>query len=80
MQIIHRETQKLIVEGKRGQAITPFEGNYYISNKCFKTERFRVNYVPSLCPYKFPYVWLGFHRGDGLIDKSLGWKYWFPNP
>ena len=31
MQIIHRGTQELIAESKRGQAIMPFEGNYYIS-------------------------------------------------
>lgn len=29
MQIIHCETQELIAESKRGQAIMPFEGNYY---------------------------------------------------
>jgi len=31
MKIIHRRTQELIAEGKRGWAITPFEGNFYIN-------------------------------------------------
>lgn len=80
MKIIHRATKELIAEGKRGWAITPFEGNYYISKKSLKTGGFRSNFIPGLCIYKFLYVWLDFHSGDGGVIKNLGWKYWLPNP
>ena len=80
MKIIHRRTNELIAEGKRGWAITPFEGNFYISRRALKTDGFRVNYLPGLCIYKFLYVWLDFHAQDGAVDKNLGWKYWLPNP
>jgi len=80
VKIIHRKTDELIAEGKRGWAITPFEGNYYISAKALKTKRFKVNFLPGLCIYKFLYVWLDFHDKNGQVDKNLGWKYWLPNP
>ena len=80
MKIIHRRTEELIAEGKRGWAITPFEGNYYISGKALKTQGFKANYVPGICFYKFLYVWLDFRRSDGEIDRFLGWRYWLPNP
>ena len=80
MKIYHRKTQELIAEGKRGWAITPFEGNYYISNKCLKTRGSRPNFMPGLCIYKFLYVWLDFHASDGKVTKNMGWKYWLPNP
>ena len=80
MKIIHRGTNELIAEGERGWAITPFEGNFYISRKALKTSRFKINYLPGLCIYKFLYVWLDFHGDDGSVDKNLGWKYWLPNP
>ena len=80
MKIIHRETDEVIAEGKRGWSIMPFEGNFYISRKARKTKGFKVNFLPGLCLYKFLYVWLDFHRGDGGVDRNLGWKYWLPNP
>jgi uncharacterized protein (DUF427 family) len=80
VKIIHRKTNELIADGKRGWAITPFEGNYYISSKALKTDGFKVNYLPGLCIYKFLYVWLDFHGNDGQVDNNLGWKYWLPNP
>ena len=58
----------------------PFEGNYYISRKYLQTDRFKVNYIPGLCPYKFFYVWLDLLLPDGSRSKKLGWMYWFPNP
>lgn len=79
MKIIHQKIEELIADGKRGWAITPFEGNYYISGKALKTEGFKANYLPGLCFYKFLYVWLDFHDKDGRVAKDLGWKYWFPN-
>ena len=80
MKIVHRNTGEVIAEGPRGWAITPFEGNYYISRKALRTDGFKVNYLPGLCIYKFLYVWLDFHSKDGTVSKSLGWKYWLPNP
>lgn len=80
MKIIHRKTGELIAEGKRGWAITPFEGNYYISRKSLRTKGFRLNFIPGLCIYKFLYVWLDFHASDGEVVNNLGWKYWLPNP
>ena len=80
MKIIHRRTGEVIAEGKRGWAITPFEGNYYISGKALNTRGFKANYIPGLCVYKFLYVWLNFHGKDGEVDRNLGWKYWLPNP
>ena len=80
MKIIHRPTNELIAEGQRGWAITPFEGNFYISRKALRTKGFKANYIPGLCPYKFLYVWMDFRRPDGSTDKNLGWMYWLPNP
>jgi len=80
VKIVHRKTGELLAEGKRGWAITPFEGNFYISASALKTKGFRVNYVPGLCFYKFLYVWMDFHNNDGGVEKFLGWKYWLPNP
>ena len=80
MKIIHRESGELIADGERGWAITPFEGNFYISGGALKTKGFRINFVPGICIYKFLYVWLDFHNQNGTVDKFLGWKYWLPNP
>ena len=80
MKIIDRETDELIAEGERGWAITPFEGNLYISGMALRTDGFKANYAPGLCYYKFLYMWLNFHRSDGRVDKFLGWRYWLPNP
>jgi hypothetical protein len=80
VKIIYRKTGELLAEGKRGWAITPFEGNFYVSRSALKTKGFKVNYVPGLCVYKFLYVWLDFQDKNGDIDKFLGWKYWLPNP
>jgi len=80
VKIIHRRTEEIIAEGKRGWTITPFEGNYYISGKALKTAGFKINYLPGLCFYKFLYVWLDFRARDGDVDKNLGWTYWLPNP
>jgi uncharacterized protein (DUF427 family) len=80
MKIFHSETGELLAEGRRGWAITPFEGNYYISRKSLRTRGFKPNFVPGLCFYKFLYVWLDFYAEDGRVEKNLGWKYWLPNP
>ena len=80
IEIIHRPSQEVIAVGRRGWSITPFEGNYYISSKCLKTDGFKVNYIPGLCVYKFLYVWMDFHASDGSVTRNLGWKYFLPNP
>jgi len=80
LRIKHVESDELIADGPLGWGITPFEGNYYIGRKYLRTNGFRSNYIPGLCPYKFLYVWLDFTAADGLIVRKLGWKYWLPNP
>ncbi|MGY8815213.1 MAG: hypothetical protein ACKVHQ_10955 [Gammaproteobacteria bacterium] len=79
IRIRHAASNTLIADGPVGWGITPFEGNYYISNKYLVTKRFHVNYVPGICVYKFLYVWLDFVAVDGMVSKYLGWKYWLPN-
>ena len=80
LRIRHVGSDTLIAEGPVGWAITPFEGNYYIRKSNLLTDRFRVNFLPGLCFYKFLYVWLDFVAPDGTVSKNLGWKYWLPNP
>lgn len=58
VRIVHRESDTVLAEGPLGWGITPFEGNFYISKKFLQTDRFRVNYLPGLCVYKFLYVWM----------------------
>ena len=78
--IVHGPSGTPIAEGPVGWGITPFEGNYYIADKHLRTDGFRPNFVPGLCPYKFIYVWLDLHLPDGSKVDSLGWKYVVPNP
>ncbi|MFQ6006456.1 MAG: hypothetical protein ACE5OQ_13240 [Woeseia sp.] len=80
LRIRHKETGALLAEGPVGWSITPFEGNFYIARKYLKTDRFRVNYIPGLCIYKFLYVWLDLLLGDGRRIRNLAWMYWLPNP
>ena len=80
IRITHASSGKLLAEGPLGWAITPFEGNYYIGRKYLKTEDFKPNFIPGLCFYKFLYVWLDFHWGDGQKSRNIGWLYWLPNP
>jgi len=80
VRIRHLASGTVIAEGPLGWGITPFEGNLYIRRKHLRTDRFRVNYIPGLCPYKFLYVWLDLVLPDGGRSRSLGWLYWLPNP
>ena len=80
IRITHTKSRAVIADGRKGWAITPFEGNYYIRQKELVTDGFRINYVPGLCIYKFLYVWLDYIAPDGTVVKNLGWKYWLPNP
>lgn len=80
VRIKHRDTGLLLAEGPLGWGITPFEGNFYISGKYLKTRRFRKNFVPGLCIYKFLYVWMDLHLENGSQERNLAWMYWLPNP
>jgi len=80
VRITHQPSGTKLAEGPLGWGITPFEGNFYISNKYLLTDRFKANYIPGLCPYKFLYVWLDLQLEDSRQVKNLGWRYWLPNP
>jgi uncharacterized protein (DUF427 family) len=80
VRITHTPSGTVLAEGPIGWGITPFEGNYYIRKKYLKTDQMRVNFFPGLCIYKFLYVWMDLHLGDGTRSRSLGWMYWLPNP
>jgi hypothetical protein len=55
VQIVHRTSGEVLADGPLGWGITPFEGNFYISRKYLKTDRFKVNFLPGLCIY--PFIW-----------------------
>jgi len=81
VRILHQRTGELIAEGPVGLFdITPFEGNYYISRRHLKTDRFATSWILGLCPYKGLYVWLHYIAADTLRDALLGWRYFLPNP
>ena len=80
IRIIHRPSNTLLAEGKKGWDITPFEGNYYIRKKCLVGQLFKLSAIPGLCPYKFIYLWLDLHPGDQPRVRYLAWKYIIPNP
>ena len=80
VQIVHRTSGEVLADGPLGWGITPFEGNYYISRKYLKTDRFRVNFLPGLCIYKFVYVWMDLTLVHGERIRNLAWMYWLPNP
>ncbi len=80
IRITHRTSGTKIAEGPVGWGITPFEGNLYIAKKYLLTDKFKLNYLPGLCIYKFLYVWLDLVLDDGTRVKYLGWLYWLPNP
>ena len=76
----HAPSGTLLADGPKGWGITPFEGNLYIRRKHVKTEAFRPNFVPGLCPYKGVYLGLDLRlRGETEV-RGLGWMYWLPNP
>lgn len=78
--ISHRATGAVLAHGPIGWGIAPFEGNYYIRRRYLKGGLFKANYIPGFCPYKFFYVWLDLLLPGCTPEKSLGWRYWLPNP
>ena len=80
IRIKHSGTGTVLAEGPMGWGITPFEGNFYIRKKYLKTDQIRTNFLPGLCPYKFLYVWMDLHLGEGRRVRNLAWMYWLPNP
>ena len=80
IRITHTGSGTVLADGPLGWPITPFEGNYYIGGKCLRTDRFKVNFIPGLCIYKFLYVWLDLRLDGGKRVRNLGWIYWLPNP
>ena len=80
VRIRHSPSGTVLADGPIGWGITPFEGNFYIRKKYLKTEGFRVNFIPGLCPYKFLYVWMDWYLDEETRIRSLGWMYWLPNP
>ena len=80
VRIKHKASGTVLADGPVGWGITPFEGNFYIRKKYLKTDGFRMNYLPGLCPYKFLYVWMDLELDRDTRIRSLGWKYWLPNP
>lgn len=80
IRITHKPSGALIAEGPIGWGITPFEGNLYVRRRYLRDGKFKPNYVPGLCPYKFLYTWMDYHAPDGTRTRNLGWLYWLPNP
>lgn len=81
IRISHVASGEVIAQGPIGLFdIMPFEGNYYISRRCLRTNGFRSNWIPGFCIYKFLYVWLDFVPRDGGKEKLAAWLYWLPNP
>ena len=80
IRITHRNSGIKLAEGPLGWNITPFEGNLYIRRKYLTTDKFKPNFIPGFCPYKFLYVWLDLKLEDGAKVRNLGWMYWLPNP
>jgi hypothetical protein len=80
VRIVHKRTAMLLPEGPLGGGFSHFEGNFYISRKFLRTDRFNPNFLPGLCPYKFLYVWLDLTLDDGTRERNLGWLYWLLNP
>ena len=80
VRIKHRESGTVLAEGPIGWGITPFEGSFYVRKKFLKTDKFRVNFLPGLCFYKFLYVWMDLQLAKGDRIRNLAWMYWLPNP
>jgi hypothetical protein len=79
VRITHRPSGTVVAEGPLGWAITPFEGNYYISRR-FLNATFKPNFIPGFCIYKFLYVGMDLLLPNHGREIGLGWLYFLPNP
>ena len=79
IRIIHRPTATVLAEGPTGWGITRFDGGYYVRRRYLRTDGFRANGLPGICPYKFLYLWMDLHVAGGRASR-LGWMYILPNP
>ena len=80
VRITHLPSETVIAEGPIGGGIAPFEGNLYIRKRHLRTDGLKLNWLPGHCFYKFFYLWMDFHYGDGERSRLMGWKYVLPNP
>ena len=80
VRITQRGSNTVLADGPLGWGITPFEGNFYIRKKFLATDRFKINFLPGLCIYKFLYVWMDLRLSKEINIRSLAWMYWLPNP
>ena len=80
VRVVHKDSGEVLADGPLGWGITPFEGNLYVRRKYLQGGRFRVNFLPGLCIYKFLYVWLDLELDGRARERNLGWLYWLPNP
>jgi len=65
----HKGTGMLLAEKPLGSGMTPFEGNFYIARKYLETDRFRTNYVPGVCIYKFLHARMSLQLDDVCVAK-----------
>ena len=75
-----KETGEIIAEGKIGESITLYEGNYYIPEKYILCGRFIPSSMPLYSPNKFPMIWLDYINKSQVRIKNLAWIYNTPNP
>ena len=69
-----------ILAETKGWDMMPFEGNFYFRKRCLKTDAFRLNFIPGICPYKGLYFWMDLRLRGQTAEKSIAWFYWLPNP
>ena len=80
VRIRHAPSGILLADGVKGWDMMPFEGNLYIRKRCLKTEAFRLNFIPGICPYKGLYFWMDLRLSGQVTVHSIAWLYWLPNP
>lgn len=51
-----------------------------MGKRYLRTNGFKPNFVPGICPYKSLYVWMHLRLEDVTVEKGLGWLYRLPNP
>ncbi len=80
VRIRHAPSGTILAEGTKGWDMMPFEGNFYVRKRCLKTDAFRLNFIPGICPYQGLYFWMDLRLRGQTAEKSIAWFYWLPNP